>query len=334
MLLSMGAAHAETQAPNAGLPETLSPQWRGFYARMEEMFSKGGGFPAAPAAGDLAGWKKFHDGASAMMKTMGEPVIKQLAPRLNTRSINGVPVLEVEPRGYRPSKQVIIYTHGGGYTIGTADSSAASAALIADASGLRVVSVDYTTAPFAKFEQVTDQVVAVFKGLVAEGHPLKSTAIYGDSAGGGLAMASVLKLRDQGAGMPAAVVLWSPWVDLTESGDTNLTLRASDPILRGFEGRSNASAYADAKDMKNPYASPVYGDFSKGYPPTLIQAGTRELLLSDAVRAYQALDRAHRTVRLDVYEAMPHVFQALLPESDESRMAIRKTVRFFKENLQ
>lgn len=124
---------------------------------------------------------------------------------------------------------MLIYTHGGAYTFFSARSSLGSAALAATHTGLRVISVDYTNPPRARWQEVTDQVVQVFRVLLAQGFPMKHLAIYGDSAGGGLAAGAVLKLRDAGLGMPAAVVPWSPWADITETGDTYVTLKAAEP---------------------------------------------------------------------------------------------------------
>lgn len=195
-----------------------------------------------------------------------------------------------------------------------------------------MISVDYTTAPRARWQEIIGQVVSVFKALNEEGFAMKDLAIYGDSAGGGLAAGAVLKLRDMGLGMPAAVVLWSPWADITETGDTYVTLKEAEPIyLYDRVLGPSADAYADPKDQKNPYVSPVYGDFAKGFPPTLIQGGTREIFLSNFVRLYQVLDTAGQTVKLDLYEGMPHVFQIRLPDSPESVTAVKKMNDFLEQ---
>jgi acetyl esterase/lipase len=158
--------------------------------------------------------------------------------------------------------------------------------------------------------------------------------MYGDSAGGAMAASSVLKMRDRGLGMPAALVLWSPSADATERGDTMTTLVRSDPtVVYENYAKNGNDAYADPSDQRNPYVSPVYGDFSAGFPPTLIQGGTKEVLLSGFVRLYQALDMAGQPVTLDLYEGMPHVFQQVLPESPESRTAIGKTAKFLNSHL-
>src|SRR5919112_4314742 len=116
-------------------------------------------------------------------------------------------------------------------------------------------------------------------------------------------------------------------------GDTYFMLRNDDPFLNIDLDRCMASAYANSSDQKNPYVSPVYGNFSSGFPPTLIQCGTKEVLLSDSVRLYQALDQAGIPVKLDIYEGMPHVFQTTLYKTPESTLAISKTVEFLKKYL-
>jgi epsilon-lactone hydrolase len=132
----------------------------------------------------------------------------------------------------------------------------------------------------------------------------------------------VLKMRDQGLGMPAAAVLVSPWLDVTPSGDTETTLRYADPnLLYEKHGKQAAAAFADPGDQKDPYVSPVYGDYSTGFPPTLIQGGLKETLLSGFVRLYQALDVAGVPVKLDLYEGM------IITSRTESPMPGRRSWR-------
>jgi acetyl esterase/lipase len=198
-----------------------------------------------------------------------------------------------------------------------------------------VISVDYTLAPHQKFEAMTDQVVTAIKSLVASGQRLADTAIYGDSSGGGLAAAVILKMRDRGMGLPAAAALVSGWFDVTPSGDTETTLHDADPNqLYELHTVYAAAAFADLADQKHPYASPVYGDFSKGFPPTLLQGGLKEVLLSAFVRMYQALDTAGVPVKLDLYEGMIHNFQDRIPDAPESVLARRKLRDFLRHHLQ
>jgi epsilon-lactone hydrolase len=230
---------------------------------------------------------------------------------------------------------VLVYAHGGAYTFGSANSTLGSPVLAANRTGLRVISINYTVAPFSKWNQTTDEMVSVIQALKEDqGYSLEDDiAMFGDSAGGGLVASSILKMQDKGLGMPAAVVLWSPWLDLTGNGDTYFTLKNADPFLSYDSFLKNAAdAYAYPADQKNPYVSPVYSNFSKGYPPTLIQGGTREIFLSEFVRLYQALDQANRPVKLDIYEGMPHVHQYLY-KTPESKIALSKMNDFLKMYL-
>ena len=131
-----------------------------------------------------------------------------------------------------------------------------------------------------------------------------------------------------------ALLLFSPWSDLTETGDTYQTLKYAEPmylyerhLIRG------ALAYADEKDLTHPYVSTVYGSYQEGFPPTLIQGGTRELFLSNFVRHYQALDTAGQQVKLDLYDGLPHVFQCILPNAPESLTAWGKAATFINTHL-
>ncbi len=312
------------------VPSTVSEGWRQVFAILPDPTT----IPPMPGPDDIEGWAKVHEAFEKGVLMIGEEAVKQYQARVVSRNLGGVAVLEVIPRDWVDNGKLLVYTHGGAYTLFSARSSLLSAALVANRTGMRVISVDYMPAPRARWQEICEQVVTAFEALNQEGHPMSDLAIFGDSAGGGLAAGVVLKLRDAGLGMPAAVVLWSPWTDITETGDTYVTLKDSEPcyLYKTLLGPS-ADAYADRKDQKRPYVSPVYGDFAKGFPPTLIQGGTREILLSGFVRLYQALDTAGQTVKLDIYEGMPHVFQIRLPDSPESVTALDKTNAFLVKYL-
>ena len=285
-----------------------------------------------PAADDLDGWRAVHDGAEAATRDLNEQAVKRNRVTVTEAELGGVPVLDIRPEGWTDNGKVLVYTHGGAYTMFSARSTLASSAQMSRASGLRLISVDYTTAPFGKWEQIQEQVILVFRALLAEGYSMKDIALYGDSAGGGLATSTVLNLRDLGMGMPAAVVLWAPWVDLSDTGDTAQTLKDADPAL-SYEGLlyESALAYADGLDLTDPRISPLHADFGDGFSPVLIQAGTKEILLSTAVRLYRKLDRAGQDATLDIYEGMWHVFQQFpLPETE---VAVSKSAAFIKKHL-
>lgn len=330
ILISFGEAIAKAPEPLwAHAPSTISPEWGPFLKR------KGKGRQSkVPAPDDVEAWKKMQAAGAKPGEDAAGAIAKAFDVKVTEAKLGGVPVLHVTPARRADDKKIVVYTHGGAYVLFSARSTLNSAALFARATGLKVISIDYTLAPHSKWRQTTDEVVAVFRALLKQGYKMKDIAIYGDSAGGGLAAGSVLKMRDLGMGMPGAVVLWSPWADITETGDTYATLRDAEPTYtyKDVLGPS-ALAYADTKDQKNPYVSPVYGDFSRGFPPTLIQGGTKEIFLSNFVRLYQALDTAGATVKLDLYEGMPHVFQPQLPNSPESRAAMAKVGAFLKRHF-
>ena len=289
-----------------------------------------------PGPADLIGWKKLYQEIESMDLFRSQSFIDLYQPNITETKLGGVNVLDIKPKNWHDNGKVLVYTHGGAYTLLSANSSLSSSILAADATSLRVISIDYTVAPFSKWNQTTDQVISVIQALKdqQQGYSLDDIAIYGDSAGGGLATGSVLKMRDGGMGMPAAVVLWSPWTDVTQNGDTYFTLKDADPLLMNNQFLKNsADAYANPIDQKNPYVSPVYGNFSKGFPPTLIQGGTKEILVSDFVRLYQGLDQADVPVKLDIYEGMPHVFQYILIKTPESDISLSKMNDFLRVYL-
>jgi monoterpene epsilon-lactone hydrolase len=287
-----------------------------------------------PAPDDLEGWKKLNQQLSSMPIYGSQLTVDSYKPNVTVTKLGNVNVLDVKPKDWKDNGKVLVYLHGGGYTFFSANSTLGAVAPVANTTGLRVISVDYTLAPLSKWNQTTSEVVSVIQALKDQGYSLNDIAMYGDSAGGGLVAGSVLKMRDGGIGIPAAIVLWSPWTDVTRSGDSHYTLKnadafnASDSMLKNM-----ADAYVNPSDQKNPYASPVYGNFSKGFPPTLIQGGTKEILLSDFIRLYQAIDQADIPVKLDIYEGMPHDFQIFLYNTTESNTSLSKMTNFLHHYL-
>lgn len=318
------------QRPYANIPDTISPEAQAFLRTLKDPAL----MPAFPGPDDLAGWEKVRALAEADGKAKSAPLLQRYEHTVTAGTLGGVPVLDVRPKNWEDNGKVAVYTHGGAHVMYSAASTLGRAVVFAHATGLRVLSIDYTVAPSAKYQQMSDEVISAISAVLKEGQRLADTVIYGDSSGGGLAAAVVLKMRDQGVGMPAAAVLVSPWLDVTPSGDTETTLHDADPNgLYELHGTYAAAAFADPKDQKDPYASPVYGDFSKGFPPTLIQGGLKETLLSGFVRFYQALDVAGVPVKLDLYEGMVHNFQDRIPDAPEAVLARRKMRAFVHRHL-
>jgi len=312
------------------IPSTVSPQAQAFLRTLKDPALT----PAFPDPADISGWRKLQASAEADGKAKSEPLLKRYEHTVENVELGDVPVLDVRPKGWKDNGKALVYTHGGAHVMYSAASMLGRAVVAAHTTGLRVISVDYTLAPHVKYNQMSDQVVAAIQALLKQGQVLADTAIYGDSSGGGLAAAVVLKMRDRGLGMPAAAVLASAWLDVTPSGDTETTLHDADPNqLYEKHSKYAAAAFADPKDQKDPYASPVYGDFSSGFPPTLIQGGLKETLLSGFVRFYQALDAAGVPVKLDLYEGMIHNFQDRIPDAPESILARKKMRDFLFRHL-
>jgi monoterpene epsilon-lactone hydrolase len=197
------------EQPYVHIPETVSPEAQDFLRTLKDPHLT----TRFPDPTDIAAWKKVQAWAEADGKAKSEPLVKRYQPFVQQGELGGVPVLEVRPKDWKDNGKAIVYTHGGAYVMYSAASMLGRSAVAAHESGLRVISIDYTLAPQARYNQITDQAVAAIQALLKQGQRLEDTAIYGDSAGGGLAAATVLKMRDRGLGMPAVAVLVSPWLD-------------------------------------------------------------------------------------------------------------------------
>jgi len=310
-------------------PDTISPAWQKVWPSIVSRSKPGPTF----APDDVASWAQMRAENEKALLGFAQTIVSSYGVTTEDAKVGDVPVVWITPKAWRDDGRILIYVHGGGFVAFSAHSTLYQSALMAARSGIRVLAVDYTTAPAARWPQITDQMIAVYRAVLAAGHEPSQIGMWGDSAGGSIVAGATLKLRDQGLPMPAALVLWSPWSDVSMSGDSYTTLGQSDPLLDLPGLKASGAAYADPADQKNPYVSPVYGDYSKGFPPTLIQGGTHEMFLSNCVRQYQALVQAGIPATLDLYEGMVHVFQPMAPATPEGRAALTATVRFWNDHL-
>ena len=246
----------------------------------------------------------------------------------------GIECLENIPENCENDRRIIIYMHGGAYTFGNTECSLPLTLPLAHTTKIKLISINYTTAPQADWRQIFDECTSVIKALLLDGVNTSNLILAGDSAGGALAAGLCLKMRDEDLGLPGAIVLMSPWSDITETGDTYHTLREHDPsYYYDLHLKSCADAYAKTEDQHHPYVSPVYGDYSLGYSPTIITGGTKEIFLSNFVRLYQAIDQVDVEVKLDLYEGLWHVFQHSAPSLPETKISLKKISQFINRHV-
>jgi epsilon-lactone hydrolase len=223
--------------------------------------------------------------------------------------------------------RVVLYLHGGGYVIGSPRSHRHLAAAIAGAAGASALSLDYRRAPEDPFPAAVDDAVACYRWLLEQGIAPGRIVIAGDSARGGLTVATLVALRDARVPLPAGGVCISPWVDLTLSGGSYETKAAADPIVRRPGIEEMARAYLGKTDPRTPLASPLFGDL-RGLPPLLIHVGTEEVLLDDAVQLADRAKAAGVAATLEVWDRMIHVWHWFLPMLEEADTAIQGIGRF------
>jgi epsilon-lactone hydrolase len=257
------------------------------------------------------------------------------SPRAGTEVLSvdagGVPGEFITTPASQPDRHVL-FLHGGGYVAGSPALYRHFTWRIATAARARVLAVDYRLAPEHPFPAALDDAVAVYRWLVAGMADPRRTAVMGDSAGGGLALALLLRLRDDGLELPGAAIALSPWTDLALTGASLSLNMKSDPMLNTAQARLFAGSYLAGADPRNPYASPLYGN-PAGLPPTLIHVGSDEILRDDSVRMAETLRAAGCRVTIEVWPRMPHVWHFLAPVLPEARQAIAHIGTFADEVL-
>jgi phosphinothricin tripeptide acetyl hydrolase len=218
--------------------------------------------------------------------------------------------------------RTLLYLHGGGYALGSPLSHRDMVGGIADAAHARVFLADYRLAPEHPFPAAVDDAVAAYEGLLEAGVDPAKLCIAGDSAGGGLTVATLVALRDRKLPLPAAGICISPWADLTCSSGSMTSMAEADPMLRPDALRWMGGLYLNGQDPKSPLASPVYADL-KGLPPLLIQVGTEEALYDDAITLSRVARDAGVDATLEVWEGMMHVWHLMAKLVPEGRQAIQ-----------
>lgn len=251
--------------------------------------------------------------------------------RYDAESVAGIDCEWLVPEGCDDAP-VIYYLHGGAYLMGSPATHRRLVSHIARASGMRALLPDYRLAPEHRYPAALEDAVKVFHALRKGGIDPASMAIAGDSAGGNLAAATLLTLRDLEEPLPRAAVLLSPWLDLSGSGESHRGNAGRDPWFRPHEMPAIATLVCDESRWQEPLVSPVFAD-AAGLPPTLIQVGDQEILLSDSTRFAENMQRAGRDVTLQVWPGMWHVFQFFVGQMPESARAIDDIAVFLQEQF-
>jgi epsilon-lactone hydrolase len=288
-------------------------------------------FPIDPSRSD---WPEVVQVIYKFYEQLNADLKAKYVDKFQVIDISGVPVNVITPLNYDPSNdgKAIYYMHGGAYTLHHPQTTFGTWAPLAFQSGLRIYAVDYRLAPDYPYPAAPDDCFTVYQQLIRQYDP-ERLGLFGDSAGGALALVTALRARKQGLPLPAAVALSSPWSDIGKTGDTYYTNEGLD-ILIHYEMnlRKSAELYSGAQDMKNPELSPVYAEYPADFPPVMILSSTRDLLLSCCARLNRVLKKAGIRVEMDVFECMWHDFIGFpdIPETDEAYTDISA---FFKAHL-
>jgi len=277
-----------------------------------------------PAVDDLDGWRRIIAKRDAEAAKATAPLLAKLKADVTPRGDLGAPVQVATPHASRRADddRIVYEIHGGALLFGAGEGNVRyGAARTAVRTGRTTVSVDYRMPPDHPYPAALDDCLAVYRGLLAEG-PADRIVVYGTSAGGNLAAALLLRARDERLAMPAGAILLTPELDLTEQGDSFNTLLGLDVVLPERLMSMNL-VYAAGADLAHPYLSPLFGDVS-GFPPTFLQAGTRDIFLSNTVIMHRKLRSAGVRADLHVWEGMPHGgFGGETPEDREIGTEIR-----------
>lgn len=307
-------------------PRSISAQARAFLASMVGPDGLPLNAMPQPAPDDLEGWARSKEVMGKFMIDFSSARAPNLRSTVESFDMAGARVHLATPEDQDMDGRVYLDIHGGGLIHGEGEFCRTGAQRNADQHGVACYGVDYRMPPEHPYPAALDDCVAVYRALL-NSHDPRHIIIGGSSAGGNLAAATVLRARDEGLPLPAAVILLTPELDLTESGDSFETNQLVDVILPRPLMNANL-LYAAGHDLAHPYLSPLFGDFSAGFPPTFLQAGTRDLFLSNTVRMHRALLRAGIAVELHIFEGMPHGgFGGGAPEDQEMAGEVRRFAR-------
>lgn len=297
------------------------------------------GGPFAPIWNDhpktAAEWKEWVKArADAVVATLPDMRAK-LGVKVEPTTIAGVPAFIVTPSEIPEANRdrLLFHVHGGGYVLSPGEAGTREAILAAAYGKFKVISVDYRMPPDHPYPAAMDDAMAVWKEVVKTTDP-KKIAIFGTSTGGGMTLAMVLRAKKEGLPLPGATAPGTPWSDMTKTGDTFFTNEMIDNVLVSNDGwlGDAAKLYAGSADLKDPFLSPVYGDYA-GFPPTILTSGTRDLFLSNTVRVHRKLRQAGVVSDLHVFEGQSHAQYYADPFGPETKEHFAELTAFFDRHL-
>ena len=248
--------------------------------------------------------------------------------RITPANVNGITGEWVESPNSKGL--VLLYLHGGGYFGCSAETHRPITVWFA-LHGFRVFAPNYRLAPENPFPAAVDDALAVYRGLLADGHSPQRLVIAGDSAGGGLTLSLMLALRAAGTPLPSAAALFSPWTDLAATGESIRTNARRCAMFNGEDIGPSASYYLGNADPRDPLASPFYADLT-GLPPLLIHVGADECLRDDSTRVAEKAKAAGVPVELKLWPVVPHAWQLAVQILPEARQSLRETTEFFRKH--
>ncbi len=302
------------------VPRSVSPEAQRALATGSLAGATAGG--PNPALDDRDGWRAYVEFADSMLLGMFADQVAAAGGTVETKLVGTVPVFDITPTDAPAGSDLVqLDIHGGGLLMGGGECCRAMATLAAARARMHTWSVDYRMPPDHPYPAALDDCLTVYRALLEVRAPDR-IVVGGASAGGNLAAALMLRARAVGLPLPAALVLLSPEVDLTESGDSFRTNLGIDTVLVRSLADANA-LYAAGHDLADPYLSPLFGDVA-GFPPTFLQTGTRDLFLSNTVRMHRKLRAAGVEAELHVFEAMPHGGFWGAPEDHEVAEELRR----------
>ncbi|TQI80877.1 acetyl esterase/lipase [Serratia fonticola] len=325
--LASSLLHAEVIPRTFPVPDTASPQLQALIATPPANWDV-----HPKSAQEWQAWTGEFN--TAVAKTL--PSLRQQFGVTSTASqLAGVPIFTLMSRTLpaENSDRVLLNLHGGGYVLGAGEAGTVEAVYMAGIGGYRVIAVDYRMPPDFPYPAALDDAFNVYKALL-ETTPADKIGVFGTSTGGGMTLALMLRIKQAGLPLPAAIAPGTPWTDLTKTGDSYFTNEGVDNVLVSYDGWLGEAAklYANGHDLKDPMLSPVYGDVSR-FPPTLLTSGTRDLFLSNTVRMHLKLRQAGIQAALIVFEGMSHAQYHMDPNAPETQTHFTELKHFFSEHL-